>query len=386
MSSGPLKGVRLVDASAGAVGPWAGMLLGQLGATVIKLEAPSGDFIRAIMPAQNGLSTTYMSMNPNKRGLTLDMKDKGQRAEAHALIAGADMFLENFRPGVTDRIGLGWAELSRLNPRLIYLSASGFGWSGPMVEVGATDPHIQAFSGSTSVNGIEGSQRQRVRMYGGFDMNTGLCIVQGALAALLERETSGKGRLVRITMIEAAMAMQRVRLAEHFSGGRPRPMGTAITYLAPDRMFQALDGMVSVSATSEAQWQGFCRALDRAELAADVRFASNALRVQNRKALDELLDPIFAARSIGHWLREMARHGVPAAKPTSFDEYRHNVHYLENRMLGQVACPTGGTFTLGGTPWQFQRNPVAVTRPPLPGEHSDAIRAGGWAALEEGEA
>lgn len=315
MSGGPLKGIRLVDASAGAVGPWAGMLLGQLGACVIKLEPPAGDFIRNIMPAQNGLSTTYISMNPSKRGLVLDMKQAEQRAEAHQLIAGADLFLEDFRPGVTERIGLGYAELSKLNPRLIYLSASGFGWSGPLVEVGATDPHIQAFSGSTSVNGVEGAQRQRVRMYGGFDMNKGLYIVQGALAALLERERSGQGRLVRVTMVEAAMALQRVRLAEHLSGGQPRPMGTAITYLAPDRMFKALDGMVAVSATSEAQWQGSCRALAKPELASDVRFASNALRVQNRKALDDLLDPLFAARSIGHWLREMGKQGVPAAKP-----------------------------------------------------------------------
>lgn len=182
------------------------------------------------------------------------------------------------------------------------------------------------------------------------------------------------------------MAMQRVRLAEHLSGGTPRPMGTAITYLAPDRMFEALDGMVAVSATSEPQWRGFCRAIGQPQLADDPRFANNAERVGNRSALDSILDPVFAARSTGHWLRAMANQGVPAARPTCFDEFRHNVHYLQNKMLGPVPCPTGGTITLGGTPWQFTRNPVSVAAPPSPGQHSAAIRARGWAGAEEEEA
>jgi crotonobetainyl-CoA:carnitine CoA-transferase CaiB-like acyl-CoA transferase len=375
---GILHGLRVVDASMGAVGPWAGSLLGEMGADVIKLESPQGDFIRNIMPTQGGLSTTYIAMNVCKSGLVLDLKEKAQREQAQALIGGADIFIENFRPGVADRIGLGFAELSARNPRLVYASASGFGWSGPLVTVGATDPHIQAFTGSTSVNGEEGAPRQRVRWYGHFDVNTSMCIVQGVLAALIDRERTGRGRLVRITMVEAALALQRVRLAEHLAGGAPRPMGSATTYLVPDRMFRALDGFVAVSATSEAQWQGFCRAIGQPALGDDSAFASNADRIANRKALDAVLDPVFATRSVAHWVRVMEREGVPAAKPAIYEDFRHHQHYRENGMLTDVDAPTAGSMTLSGVPWQFSRHPGAVTRAPRPGEHTDEILAHGW--------
>ena len=381
--SGPLAGIRVVDASMGAVGPWAGTLLAQLGADVVKLESPQGDFIRNVTPTQGGLSTTYMSMNLGKRGLVLDLKAPEPRREAQTLIAGADVFIENFRPGVADRIGLGWGELSAANPRLVYASASGFGWSGPLVTVGATDPHIQAFTGSTSVNGAPGAPRQRVRWYGHFDVNTSMCIVQGVLAALIERRATGRGRLVRVTMVEAAMALQRVRLAEHLAGGNPRPMGSATTYLVPDRLFRTLDGFVAVSVTGPAQWTGFCRALERPGLADDPQFATNADRIARREALDALLDPLFAARSVGHWVRTFGRESVPVAKPTGFDDFRHHVHYRENSLLTEVPAPTRGTQTVAGVPWRFARAPGRVGRAPLPGEDTEAIRARGWAVFDE---
>lgn len=382
MNSGPLANCKVVDASAGAVGPWAGSLLAQLGADVIKLESPQGDFIRNILPTQRGLSTTYLAMNLGKRGLELDMKsDAGKRA-AHALIADADIFIENFRPGVADRIGLGWAELSGLNERLIYGSASGFGWDGPMVEIGATDPHIQAFSGSTSVNGRPGGRRQRVRWYGHFDVNTSLCIVQGLLAALLERQRSGKGRLVRVTMVEAAMALQRVRIGEHLSGGTPRPLGTGITYLAPDQAFSTLDFDIVVSATSQDQWRRLCDVIGRPDLVDDVRYLDNPARVDNRDALDAVLSAEFATRSSGHWLRELAKVKVPCAKPTGFDEFKHHVHYRDAGLIAQLETSHWGRMTVPGTPWQFARRPVSVTTPPSPGEHTEEILRNGWSVKD----
>jgi len=380
---GPLAGLRVIDASMGAVGPWAGALLGQLGADVVKVESPQGDFIRGVMPRTNGFPTTYVAMNVNKRGVILDMKRDDQRDSVQALIAGADIFLENFRPGVADRIGLGYAELSERNPRLVYASACGYGRTGPLVGVGATDPHVQAFSGSTSVNGEEGAPRQRVRWYGHFDCNTSLCIVQGVLAALLERETTGRGRLVLVSMVEAAMALQRVRLAEHLAGGEPRPMGSATTYLVPDQMFSALDGPVAVSATSQAQWRGFYKALGLFELADDPRFIDNAARVANRVALIELVAPVFATRSIGHWLLNMAREGVPCAKPTCFDDFRHHAHYRDNGMLVDVDTEHFGVMTLSGPPWRFANSDVGVRRGPKPGEHTQEILANGWGRADD---
>jgi crotonobetainyl-CoA:carnitine CoA-transferase CaiB-like acyl-CoA transferase len=375
---GPLGGVRVFDASMGAVGPWAGSLLGQMGAEVLKVESPKGDFIRAVRPLQKGEPTTYLSLNVSKLGVQLDMKDPAQRAQAHALIANADVFVENFRPGVADRIGLGWPELSALNPRLIYASACGYGRSGPMVGIGATDPHVQAFCGATSVNGQEGSARQRLRWYGHFDVNTSMCIVQGVLAALLERETTGKGRLVLVSMIEAAMALQRVRLAEFLAGGMPRPMGSATTYVVPDQMFRAADGFVAISATNQAQWQGLCDALERPDLADAPDFADNRARVANRAALVAEIAKVVATRSIGHWLLAMARRDVPCAKPTSFDDFRYHQHYRENGMLMDLETGHIGTMTLSGPPWTFRDNPAEVRRPPLQGEHTSDVLANGW--------
>lgn len=378
MNSGPLGEIRVLDVSAGGVGPWAGALLGQLGADVVKVEPPSGDFIRNNAPMQRGLSTTYLAVNLNKRGMVLDLKQPEDRGRAHALAAGADVLIENYRPGVAERLGLGWEEVSRLNPQLVYASASGFGWSGPMVALGATDPHIQAFTGAASVNGAPGGPFERLRWYGHIDMTTSLCIVQGILAALLDRRKTGRGRLVRITMVEAAMALQRVRVGEHLDGGDPRPMGSGITYLVPDRVFETLDGPVAVSVTSPAQWRRFCEAVRCRDLVEDTRFADNRARVRHREELEARLEPVFAARPVGHWLRTLERAQVPCAKLTDFDEFRHNRHYRDEGMVETLATRHWGDLTVAGPPWRFERRPARVSPPPKPGEHTREILANGW--------
>ncbi len=377
MTTGPLKGLKVIDASQGAVGPWAGSLLGQLGADVLKLEAPSGDFIRAIMPAKRGLSTTYIASNSSKRGVTLDLKLKDERAQAHALVAKADVFIENFRPGVADRIGIGYAELAAINPRLIYASASGFGPIGPMVPMGATDPHIQAFTGSCSVNGEPGGLRQRIRWYGQFDCNTSIHIVQSILAALFEREQSGRGQYLEITMVEAALDLQRVRISEHLAGGQPVPMGSATTYLVPDQAFKTQDRPIAVSATSPRQWRSLCAAIGRSELAGDSRFARNPQRVENREQLIPILEAVFRERPMQYWLEQLHRANVPCAAFTSFDEFRWNVHYIENGMV-RMHNTVWGTLCLCDPPWTFTRTPATITPAAQPGEHTREIIDGGW--------
>lgn len=379
--SGPLKGIRVLDASAGAVGPWAGTLLGMLGAHVIKMEGPQGDFIRNVMPSKHGLSVTYISMNFNKSGLVLDLKNADDRAEAHKLVESADVFIENFRPGVADRIGIGYKALSKINPRLVYVSGSGFGPSGPMVKTGATDPHIQPFTGSCSVNGMPGGARQRWRWYGHFDCTTAMCIVEGALSALLERETTGCGKHVHVTMIEAATALQRVRISEHLAGMTPGPMGSAVSYLVPDEAFATKDRPLAVTASSPREWRSLCKAIDRPELADDPRFARNPDRLKNRDALIPILQEVFKSRSAAWWLDRLQRAKVPAALFTSYDEYRHNVHYLENEMLTTFETPDWGTITVGGVPWRFEKTPGEVRPGTPPGAKTEEIKALGWSAI-----
>lgn len=379
---GPLKGLRVLDASAGAVGPWSGTLLGQLGADVIKLEPPQGDFIRNVRPTKRNLSTTYISMNFNKIGLVLDLKNPKDRSGVHKLVANADIFIENFRPGVADRIGIGYAELSAINPRLVYVSASGFGPEGPMVKTGATDPHIQPFTGSCSVNGMPGGKRQRWRWYGHFDCTTGMCIVSGVLSALLERETTGRGKHVLVTMIESAMALQRLRMSEHLSGVTPTPMGSAVSYLVPDEAFPTKDRPLAITASSRREWHSLCEAIGKPELADDPRFARNPDRVKNRTVLIPILQAVFKTRSAGFWLDRMQAAKVPAALFTSYDEFRHNVHYLENEMLTGFDTIEWGKLTVGGVPWRFEKSPGELRPGTLPGARTADIMERGWAAFD----
>lgn len=378
---GPLGGLKVLDASMGAVGPWAGALLGQLGADVVKLESPEGDFIRNNMPAQRGMSTTYISMNLNKRGIVLNLKDGGARRHAHELAAKADIFLENFRPEVAERLGLGYDELSRLNPRLIYASATGFGRAGPMAAIGATDPHIQAFSGSTSVNGAADRLRERLRCYALFDCVTSLCLVQGIATALYARESTGRGQRVDVTMLEAALALQRMRIAEHLAGGEPKPMGSATTYLVPDQAFGTQDRHIAVSATNEGQWRACCRAIGRPGLAGDPRFCTNPLRIAHRGELIPQLEAIFVTRPSAYWLQVLRAAQVPCSTFSSFSEFRYHAHYLANELLVTIDTPHWGKVTVGGVPWEFEGAPASIRAGPMPGEHTDEIINGHWPDL-----
>jgi len=375
---GPLAGLKVLDASQGAVGPWAGALMGLLGADVVKLESPTGDFIHPVMPSKGGLSTTYIAMNINKRGIVVDTKQEAGRRTAHALAAQADVFIENFRPGVADRIGLGYATLSGLNPRLVYASASGFGAGGPMVEIGATDPHVQAFTGATSVIGERGGLRQRWRWYGHFDCNTSMCIVQGIVSGLYQREVTGRGQLVSVSMMEAAFSMMRLRIGEHLEGGHPEPMGSATSYLVPDQAFATQNRPITVSVTSRRQWAGLCAAIRRPELRDDPRFATNPLRVQHRDELIPILRDVFASRFANYWITELRRAHVPCALFTSFEEFRHHVHYLNNRMIERFDSPRWGSVTVCGVPWDFSATPGEVRLGPSPGEHDAQFADGRW--------
>ena len=382
MTTGPLVGLRVLDACVAAVGPWAGSILGQLGADVVKLEPPDGDLIRNVMPELNGLSTTYLSMNQCKRGIQLDAKNPEQLGVIHKLASQADVFLQNFRAGVAERIGLGYEELARENPRLIYAAASGYGWTGPLAAIGATDPHIQALSGSTSVNGVEGGLRERWRLYGHFDLTTSLCIVEAVLAGLYQRDLTGEGAHLQITMIEAALALQRVRVAEHLAGGTPRPMGSGTTYLVPDQAFDTQDRRpVAVTADSPRQWRRLCAALDRPEIADDPRFLTNPSRVANRDTLTPMLESIFRRRPSVYWLKVLREARVPCSTFSSFSDFRHHEHYLANAWLAENMT-TCGPQTVGGLAWQFSRSPALLSRGPEPGEHDVLFRNGDWPPLK----
>lgn len=373
---GPLTGLRVVDVSIMAAGPWIGSLLGQLGAEVIKVEPPAGDGTRWVEPVQQGMGTNYMCLNVNKLGITLDLKKPEDRETALQLAATADIFLQNFRGGVIDRLGLGYPAVCARNPRIIYCSVSGFGETGPLAKEACADFIMQAYSGFARLNGQPGDELEAFRFTGGIDLTTSIVATEGILAALYERENTGIGQKLEVSMLQSALEIQYPRIAEFLGAGADlRPHGSASTYLAPDRAYSALDGEVFVTVHYEAHWRGFCTAVERPALAGDARFATNALRVQNAAALDEIVQPIIAARPMIWWMRAFERQNVPCALAQNFEQLRYHAQIRDNGMAADVQTPNWGRVVVGGLPWHFSKTPGEVRPPPVPGRDTEQVLA-----------
>lgn len=373
--NGPLQGLRVLDFSIMAAGPFTGVLLGELGAEVIKIEPPAGDGTRWVQPLQHGMGTNYIAMNVNKRGVVLDLKSDEGAGAARGLVAEADVLVQNFRVGAMGRLGLGFEELRAVNPRLVYCSISGFGSVGPLATERCADYIMQALSGFARLNGQPGSEGEQFRFTGFLDLTTSTVAVEAILAALLEREESGEGQHVDVSMLEAALEIQHTRFAELLVADQAAvPMGSATPASAPDRAYRTVDRPVFVSVCDDAQWAGLCAALRSPELADDPRFGTNRDRVANRDALDAALEPIFASRPAIWWLRALGRQGVAAGLAQHFETFRHHVQVVDNDMIAEVDTPWG-TATVGGVPWRFSGTPCWVTAPPAPGADTDAVLA-----------
>ncbi len=384
---GPLAGIRVLDVSIMAAGPWTGALLGMLGAEVIKVEPPAGDGTRWVMPTQKGMGTNFISMNVNKKNMTLDLKNAEGRATALALLGTCDVFVQNFRGGVIERLKLDYESVRADNPKLVYCSISGFGETGPLSKAGCADPIMQAFSGFARSNGAPGDAVEAFRFTGFVDLTTAAVAAESILAALLQREQTGAGQKVEVSMLEAALEIQFTRIAELLGAGlTPVARGSASPALAPDRAYAVLDRYVFVTVHNEREWQGFCAAIEQPALAADPRFVINLLRVRNRDALDAVLEPILRARPAIWWLRVFARNGVAAGLAYDFETFRNHAQILENDMIARLDTPHWGAISVGGLPWHFSRTPCAVRAPAQPGENTGEILAGLPGAVSAGQA
>jgi crotonobetainyl-CoA:carnitine CoA-transferase CaiB-like acyl-CoA transferase len=371
----------VMDVSIMAAGPWTGALLGMLGAEVIKVEPPAGDGTRWVMPTQRGTGTNFISMNVNKKDITLDLKNREDAALARTLAARSDIFVQNFRVGVIERLGLDWPTLQRINPRLVYCAISGFGESGPLARESCADPIMQAFSGFACSNGAPGDELEAFRFTGFIDLTTSSMATEAILAALYQREQTGLGQKVEISMLEAAIEIQFTRYAELLGAGLvPVARGSENPALAPDGAYAANDQPIFVTVHTDPAWRGLCDALDLAEIATDARFATNRLRVENRTALNALLRPIFALKPAVWWLRVLARHGVACGIAYDFERFRHHQQVVANEMIATVHQSTWGDVAVGGLPWEFSATPCAVTAPSLPGSDTEAVRA--WLAKQ----
>jgi crotonobetainyl-CoA:carnitine CoA-transferase CaiB-like acyl-CoA transferase len=319
------------------------------------------------------MGTNFIAMNVNKKDITLDLKSDEGREHFVTLSRGADILVQNFRVGVMDRLGLGYAHLRKVNPKLIYCSISGFGEEGPFRNSGCSDPIMQAYSGFARLNGAEGESLDAFRFTGFLDLSTAASAVQATLAALLDRERTGVGQEVRVSMIEAALEMQCTRIAEWLDGRElATPRGSAGAAFAPDRAYQTADYEIFVTVCRETEWSGFCDAIGRPELAGDPQFSSNTLRVQNRPALDRLVEPLIAQKPALWWLRTFGKHGIASGLAHTFEQFRYHRQVAENEMLAEIDTPWG-EVTVAGLPWHFSQTRCAVTSVPVPDQHTAEI-------------
>jgi crotonobetainyl-CoA:carnitine CoA-transferase CaiB-like acyl-CoA transferase len=373
---GPLAGIRVLDLTAYAVGPWAASHLAQMGADVIRIDPPYGDPIRAVMPTREGEPTTYCSSNLGKRSAILDLKNPAHRDIAVRLASAADVVVENARAGTMDRLGLGFEQLRVVNPALVYCSSSSFGDSGPLQNMGSTDPQGQAFSGFASLNGHPGEGPEVFRYVALIDLTTSMYLLQAVLIGLYARRRTGRAQYIRTSQMEASLALQTTRFAEFFADGRsPGALGTGSAVLVPSRSFPCQDGSyVSVTAPTDELWQVLCAAVDRPDLAADERLRTNAGRIEHRDEVDDALADALVARPALWWSKRLPRAGVPCVRLRTLDDAPDlNEHFRRNEFVTRVPHPVAGQMAVSGPLWRFEKSRIKQQQAALPGAHTQEI-------------
>ncbi len=371
----PLEGLTVLDLSTQLSGPYCSMLLGDLGADVIKVERPGqGDDARAFPPFVNGESAPFMTFNRNKRSLTLDLKQPAGREICLRLAARADVFLENFRAGAAERLGLGYTRVSTVNPRIVYCSISGFGQTGPYRERGGFDLIAQGMSGLMSITGEEDGPPLRVPIPL-TDLGAGMFGAIGILAALAAREKSGRGQWVDTSLLETPIAWSVYEAAGYFATGEVPPrLGAGHRASAPYQPFRTKDGWLNLGAAGQQFWPKICEVLDLPDLSKDPRFATNAERVKHRKELAALLQRRFDRETTAHWLSRLEAEGVPAGPILTYDQVFADPQVRHREMVVEVDHPVAGQSRVLGVPIKFTESPAGIRRAaPTLGQHTPEI-------------
>jgi glutaryl-CoA transferase len=373
----PLAGLRVLDASRVLAGPFCGQLLGDLGAEVLKLERPGqGDDTRTWGPPFFGeqMSAYYLCANRNKRAFALDLaKAEGLRI-FHDLLDRCDVLIENYRSDSAAKMGLAPKELLARHPRLVACSITGFGHTGPMRNEPGYDLAIQAMSGLMSVTGPPEGPPSKVGVAMA-DILTGMYAAVGILACLRAREQSGHGYHIDLGLLDCAIAAQ-INLAQAYllTGQVPPRPGNTHFQIVPYALFQASDGWIVLNVGNDSQWQQFCGAAERPDLAADPRFTTNPLRVQHRAELSRILDDLFKTRTVADWSARLAKARVPHAPVNDYAAVFANEQVLARGMKVKVTDPAGKPVDLIGSPFHVTGAELpAPTFPPRLGEHSDAV-------------
>ena len=375
--SGPLDGTRILDLTQVLFGPFATMLLSDLGAEVIKIERPEvGDIARGNGPFVGGLSTYFLSLNRGKKSITLNLADQKGAEVFLELTKHADVLVENFAPGTMERLGLGYEKVRECNPRIIYVAGSGFGQYGPYAKRPAFDVTIQAMGGIMSITGEEGGPPVRPGVSYG-DIAAGLFLSVATLAALQERQTSGEGQLVDISMLDCQVTVQENAFVRYLNTGEiPHALGTRHPVITPFQAFQTRDGYVAVALRGgiKDQWPIFCATIDRLDIMDDPRFRTGWLRTQNYEVLEPILTEAMKARTTREWVEELERAGIPCGPVNTIDQVASDPQIAARDMIVDVHHSKAGTFKVANTPFRFSRTPSGVrgASPDL-GEHTQDV-------------
>jgi crotonobetainyl-CoA:carnitine CoA-transferase CaiB-like acyl-CoA transferase len=372
---GPLKGVKVLDFSRVLAGPFATQMLGDMGAEIIKIEAPDGgDDTRSIPPARDGVSHYFLSVNRNKKSIVVDLKDPKGREIILELVKSADIVVENFRPGVMERLGLGYHALAAINPGLIYCAISGFGLSGPLAPRPSFDIVVQALSGALSVNGEPGRAPTKLGIPLG-DLVGGIYGPIAILGALHERNATGKGRLIDISLLDGLIGMLGY-LAQltFFLGTDPQPIGSEHPNLTPYGIFPAKDGSMVIACLTNIFWHRLCTALELPDALADERFASIEGRRDNRSEITALVSSRTKAKTCAELEDLFNHHEVPHAPVLGIKDALSQPQALARDMVVEVDHPVLGTIPIVGRSIKFPgTTPEPLSAPPTLGQHTDEV-------------
>lgn len=372
----PLAGVRILDLTRVLAGPYCTMMLQELGAEIIKVELPgSGDDSRAFGPFKNGKSLYFLTINRGKESIAVNLKTEAGKKLILDFAKKCDVIVENFRPGTMERLGLGWDVLKEANPALIYAAVSGFGHSGPDSLRPAYDILVQAMGGVMSITGWPDSRPTRVGISIG-DIGAAVFTSTGIVTALYHREKTGKGQKVDISMLDCQLAILENALVRYqVEGLPPAPLGNRHPTISPFQAFQASDAWFVLGVGNDALWATFCKAVDRPDLFADPRYATNGDRTLHIDDLSAELALLFEKRPMQEWLDLLEAAGVPSAPVNTIDKIMENRQLKSRNMFVEVDDPVFGKVILPGNPIKMESIPERPDRLPAPevGEHTDKL-------------
>lgn len=370
-----LEGIKVLDLTRVLAGPYCTMVLGDMGAEIVKIERPGvGDDSRAFGPYENGESAYFMSLNRNKKSITMNLKEKETKEMFIEMVKQVDIVVENFRPGTMEKLGLGYEELKKINPKLIYAAASGFGHTGPYSKRPAYDAIVQAMGGIMSITGEKGGKPVRVGPSIG-DITAGLFTTIGVLAALNYRNETGKGQKVDVAMLDGQVAILENAIARYYVNGEsPKPAGNVHNSIFPFEPFNTKDGEIMVAAGNDALWAKLCKELGASELIEDERFKTNPLRGENYDEMRPLIAEKFLEKTTDEWYKTLTEAGIPNGPINDIENVVNDPQVLEREMIVDVEHKKAGKTKVPGVPIKMSETQGEVKTPaPLLGEHNEEV-------------